>query len=200
MPIKSAYSFILLFLLISCINKKDIDNGIINHNIPVFIEKQTEFFKAGAFLSDYYEVIIDENMEEHRKKWNQFSKYQIYTKDGIEIEFEKEMLNDGKPEKFKYFISLKNDSTKFPINGWGGLYLIWKDFKIPEQNKFPNWYINKNTEIVITNISKSELKKLYPEFNGKYVYGNVSKIVINRNWFYHDQDFYEEIEFEGLRL
>lgn len=59
------------------------------------------------------------------------------------------------------------------------------------------WDINKTTDTIWTNLSLGSIKKLYPEFHGKYIHKMLDSIIINYNYSTHDYEFYNNIKFIG---
>lgn len=57
------------------------------------------------------------------------------------------------------------------------------------------WGINKTTDTIWTNFSEESIKKLYPEFEGVYIFKKYDKVEIDYSYSTDDVEFFENIKF-----
>lgn len=124
-----------------------------------------------------------------------------YKTDFYQIEYP--LVRNSKEKILIFVISKKQ---KFNHYSYNAAYIKWFSRNAQKSNypflpwdpnqKYPiyMWGINKSTDSIYTNFSERSIKELYPEFNGKYVFRNLNKIIIDYQYDIESKEFYENIE------
>jgi hypothetical protein len=84
-------------------------------------------------------------------------------------------------------------------------YIFWLNnrhedttIKLSRKIYIRDWGIGVHTDSIYTNIEREEIYRLFPEFKGKVIDGEISEIVVNDEFSITDHWFYKEIEFVGF--
>jgi hypothetical protein len=74
---------------------------------------------------------------------------------------------------------------------------LYKHLRFEGRYKNPiyMWGINKTTDTIVSNLSLNNIKKLYPDFNGKFIQKKYKQINIDYNYSTGDTAFFNNIEF-----
>lgn len=124
-----------------------------------------------------------------------------YRTEFIQLEFP--LVRNSKEKILIFLISKKQEFHHYKYNA---AYIKWSSRNAQKSNypfpprdpnqKYPiyMWGINKSTDSISTNFSERSIKELYPEFNGKYVFRNLKKIIIDYQYDIESKEFYENIK------
>ena len=120
----------------------------------------------------------------------------------FQIEFP--LVRNSKEKILIFLISKKQEFGHYKYNA---AYIKWFSRNAQKSNypflpwdlnqKYPiyMWGINKSTDSIYTNFSERSIKELYPEFNGKYVFRNLNKIIIDYQYDIESKEFFDNIKF-----
>lgn len=183
----------LMFLVISC-NENDCYSKIIfvkfsNYNIPV---KTTHIERVNWLLIPYLKKTGCKKpiLQVFRKDSSILKfKYSVAELEYLEYSDSTELKNNYE-NLFRILIAMNYDSI-FKTNS--AFYLKWKNKKNVNGNY--DWEINEYTDTLYSNISKTEIEKMFRCFNGVYINEKIDTIVTILDYSTIRYEFYENIKF-----
>lgn len=184
----------LLFILsVSC--DKSAKNKINDYHYSInVVEKNLTNFSSYNYISE--PRIINHYFFKHKKCQKDFEFIDSYLEIESYDEIKFKMLRYSKFKKYKIIIQKHNNSLKC-------FYLIWDsledDHIVPSQNFDYAWGINKNTEIVYSNLPWATVKSLYYDFDGIVINPGIDSIILDYNYSIESREFYENIQFCGFQ-
>lgn len=179
---------ILSIIIISCDNS-DLEPDYSNYNIPV---KTTHIKRVNWLLIPYL-----------KKTGCKKPILQVFRKDSSILKFKNSVaeleyleysdsteLKNNYENLFRILIAMNYDSI-FKTNS--AFYLKWKNKKNVNGNY--DWEINEYTDTLYSNISKTEIEKMFRCFNGVYINEKIDTIVTILDYSTISYEFYENIKF-----
>lgn len=191
---KKRILFCLLILVIIAGCNKNQKPEISDKYYNVIIIDSNSIDATGNTAKGYY----FENRTMFKNYIYMYSPYKfhhIFRNDNFEI-FNTHLIRFGKypSNNMNMIIGYKNIQNKEKEN-YKGYYIFWKLYSgIKDQD----WHINNQTDTVYSNISQSEILRLFPDFEGIVIDADISKIIVNSKYRIDNCRFYKDIEIIGF--
>jgi hypothetical protein len=165
-----------------------------NNSIKIVFINQ-EAFKP--FLTMQINEIVKDNLIDYL-----IYKYlHYYVESGELCHIEYPLDSSGRSKRIIYYSSWRPDLYTFY-----SYYIDWSNKPIADRSWMNNedddtdyslytWSINRSTDTIKTNFSQKTINKLYPDFEGVYIYKKYKEITIDHSFSSFDRSLFEHIEF-----
>lgn len=130
--------------------------------------------------------------------YKQLEQY-YYEKNCKIVQYEYPLSNDSRRKIVIFgieYLDKQNESFCCYVSWSSTPVNVFKNEKTPKLTFYNYmWGINKSTDTITSNLSLNNIKSLYPEFEGIYIFKKYSSLVLNHEFPSNDLSFYSNIEF-----
>ncbi|HRP03151.1 MAG TPA: hypothetical protein PLE30_10940 [Candidatus Kapabacteria bacterium] len=177
------------------INQDSVYNLIIEDSVNFIQLSRINYIEFSPYLTLQVNEIIKDNIVDYLcYKYLSFNGN--FNANLTQIEYPLDSF--GRKKMLIFGISYNRDFENLKCT-----YIEWSNIPYLD-NSFMNdsmdyslylWGINKSTDTITTNLSIKTIKKLYPDFKGKYIFKKYRKIIIDHSYSSFDNSLFNNIKF-----